>query len=130
MVLRRRVHHLVSLAAGVQMRFAWYRAGMNPSLDLAVSADEGSQTATVVAIGEIELAASNALLNCLEQALADAKHLRLDLGGVTFIDSTGLSVLLQVKVHAERRGGTMRIVESSPAVDHLIGLAQIRDHLL
>ncbi len=103
---------------------------MSAPLDLDVSADGDPDTATVRAAGEIELAASSVLLKRLEEALDRARHLHLDLGGVTFIDSTGLSVLLQVKVHAERRGGSMRIVESSEAVNHLIDVAQLRDHLL
>jgi len=45
--------------------------------------------------GEVDLATAPALWAALERALADGDQLVLDLSAVTFIDSTGLSVLLR-----------------------------------
>ncbi len=90
----------------------------------------GDSCATVMAVGEIDVASSSDLLACLEQALTEADDVRLDLDGVTFIDSTGVSVLLQVKVHAERLRRTMRVVAASPAVVATFDRVQLRDYLL
>ncbi len=87
-------------------------------------------SATVMAVGEIDVASSSDLLACLEQAVAEADDVRLDLDGVTFIDSTGVSVLIQMKVHAERVRRTMRVVAASPAVVEIFDQLELRDYLL
>ncbi len=89
-----------------------------------------SDSATVMAVGEIDMVSSSDLLACLEQALTEADDVRLDLDGVTFIDSTGVSVLIQMKVHAERHRRTMRVVAASPAVVQIFDQLELRDYLL
>ena len=87
-------------------------------------------SATVMAVGEIDVASSSDLLACLEQAVLEADDVRLDLDGVTFIDSTGVSVLIQMKVHAERVRRTMRVVAASPAVVEIFDQLELTDYLL
>jgi anti-sigma B factor antagonist len=59
------------------------------------SVDREHNTLVVRVEGELDLATAPTLWTALEQALADGNQLVLDLSEVTFIDSSGLSVLIR-----------------------------------
>lgn len=62
-------------------------------------------TATVSAVGEIDLASSPELRRALDEALdGGAQELVLDLGRVGFIDSSGLGVLVGVHTRVDDLG--------------------------
>jgi anti-anti-sigma factor len=70
----------------------------------------------------------------LEQAILDrfergATALRLDLSGVTFMDSSGLRVVIATTEAARGRGGDLVLVEPTPAVRRLIEVSGLEDHL-
>jgi anti-anti-sigma factor len=54
----------------------------------------------------------------------------LDLGAVTFLDSMGLSVLIQGKRHIEDAGGEMSMEDPSPRVRRVFELAGVEEYLL
>ena len=67
----------------------------SPSFGYTVARD--GHEATVLASGEIDLASSPELRRQLQALLDDGvRRISLDLGGVTFIDSSGLGVLVGV----------------------------------
>jgi anti-sigma B factor antagonist len=93
-----------------------------PSFDTIRDTDaEGRAVLRVV--GEVDLATAHDLV------VAATSHadvpVRLDLSGVTFIDSTGISALLEIRRSAERVGGRVELVERSAAVDKVMSLAGI-----
>jgi anti-sigma B factor antagonist len=56
---------------------------------------EGMDGCTVVfAVGEIDLAASSIMREVMDEAVESGRHLIVDLSAVSFLDSTGLGVLL------------------------------------
>ena len=66
---------------------------------------------TVAAAGEIDLCTSPALQAELERHHhPDGRTLEVDLSRVTFIDSTGLSVLLRTRARLADQGRGMRVV--------------------
>ncbi|MDP9385978.1 MAG: STAS domain-containing protein [Actinomycetota bacterium] len=65
---------------------------------------------TVVAKGEIDLCTSPAIESELERHHHDGRALEVDLSGVTFIDSTGLSVLLRTRDRLAGQGRALRVV--------------------
>ena len=67
-------------------------AGELPLTVRVISA--GERAARVLVSGELDLATSPKLDQALTTALTDADDVVLDLSGVTFIDSTGLSTIL------------------------------------
>ena len=72
----------------------------------------------IVVKGEIDLAAAPTLLRQLDDAL-DAEPggtLEVDFGGVTFIDSTGLGVLVAGNRRATLAGGELVVTHVSPKV--------------
>ena len=74
-----------------------------------------------------QLTASNR--NCFQAEATDAERIVLDLSGLTFIDSTGLRLVLDVN---ERCGGQvdrLRVIAGSPAVERLLDIVGLRDRL-
>jgi anti-sigma B factor antagonist len=79
--------------------------------------------------GELDMVSVDAV-----QAALDELHgtgwtsLVLDLRELTFIDSTGLSLLLAAEREAQRVGAQFAIVDGSPAVARLLEIVGLRDH--
>lgn len=98
-----------------------------PTLQLDVQRQNG--TTQVRAEGELDVQSSPSLLRTAKAALDDGQDVGLDLGAVSFVDSAGLSTLLQLLAHAERRRRSLRVTAVSEAVTTTIRMAGI-DHLL
>jgi anti-sigma B factor antagonist len=82
----------------------------SPSFGYTIARD--GNEATVVASGEIDLASSPDLRRELQALLDDgARRIVLDLGAVTFIDSSGLGVLVGVlkRINEEGDEGSLEI---------------------
>ena len=67
----------------------------------------------------------------LKQPLADlaAKHTRLDMSGVTFIDSSGLRELVLAHQHAVEAGGSIVVVSPSATVRRLLDITSVAEIL-
>lgn len=80
--------------------------------------------------GELDIATVDVLERALLEAeQTDAELIVLDLSGLTFIDSTGLRLVLDVN---ERCGGTvdrLRVIAGSPAVERLLDIVGLRERL-
>ena len=50
-------------------------------------------------------------------------HLIVDLGGVDFMSSAGLRLLLQAAKDARQKGGDLRLAGASPAVEKMLKLS-------
>lgn len=76
--------------------------------------------------GEIHVSTAPAFSECLTAALADGKTaVVLDLSEVEFIDSTGLSVLLNGLRRVIRRHGSLALVCSNPTVLRLFHITRL-----
>jgi anti-sigma B factor antagonist len=78
--------------------------------------------------GEIDLATARDLVAAATDGVDPAEPLRLDLGGVTFIDSTGISALLEIRRAALEAGSRVELVTLSPAVEKVLALAGLTAH--
>jgi len=68
----------------------------DPTFDLDVTEDD--EFTLVRVAGEVDLATSPQLREALERAISDGVPLvRLDMTGVTFLDSSGISVLVDAQ---------------------------------
>ena len=56
-------------------------------------------------------------------------QLRLDLGAVTFMDSTGVRLLLQAREHARRCGASYVLVNVPPPVMRVLELVGLHEQL-
>lgn len=76
--------------------------------------------------GEIDLAVADNLRSSMEEKLdqnPEVKHIVVNLSGVTYIDSSGLGVLLGRYRRLSREGGGMSVVGASPAVRKIIEMS-------
>ena len=93
------------------------------NLDIAVSRLNG--LAWITLDGPLDIATAPALQRELARLPLEATDVRLDLGGVTFLDSTGLSVLLSLANRAEAHGRRVTLVKPRPAVARLLWLVDV-----
>jgi anti-sigma B factor antagonist len=96
-------------------------------LELAIRPDRAR---VIVALrGELDLASTETVRPVVEQLYADDwPGIVLDLRELTFIDSTGLSLLLDAERTARRRGATFAITNGSTDVERLLEIVGLADH--
>lgn len=84
----------------------------------------------VVALaGELDLATAPVAEQELMRAEASEDLIVLDLRGLTFIDSTGLRLMIAADRRAHDRGAAFVIVQGSPQVRRLFDLSGVAGHL-
>jgi len=79
---------------------------------MAISVQSRGCDTVITLSGEIDHHGARAMMARLEDAVASLlpMHLTLDLSGVTFMDSSGIAVLLRAHRQVSRHGGTLRVV--------------------
>lgn len=78
----------------------------------------------LVLVGEIDIAARDELLFAVEQAASKALPLVVELGGVTFLDGSGISALMAVTQIAVDRGISIGFTDRPPVVDRVLVLTE------
>jgi anti-sigma B factor antagonist len=82
--------------------------------------------AVVIALGgEIDLSSRTELMDIFREAMDLTPRLIVDLADVTFMDSTGLSVLLWGHSLARENGGHQAIVGAPPHVARILEITQL-----
>jgi anti-sigma B factor antagonist len=88
---------------------------------LSVTSEVDQSLAVVAASGEIDLATVPLLRQAIsDHFVAGQVHLLLDLTDVSFIDSTGLGVLIGTGKKTARLGGSTRVVCDNPRILRLL----------
>jgi anti-anti-sigma factor len=87
----------------------------------------GSDPAQLQVSGDLDLASADQLLTTATTAAGSGTSLAMDLSGVTFIDSTGLGVLIKVKNSLVARGGDLELTATSLQVDRVMTLTGLAD---
>lgn len=77
--------------------------------------------------GAIDLASRDALFECGKNAIGDAPQLLLNLSDVRFMDSTGLSVLIDLSHEADNQGKLFALEEPSQRVLRILTLTGLQD---
>lgn len=101
-----------------------------PSLHIRFERDGDECTLTVV--GDVDLATSTQLKRALDEALDSepaAATIRADLGGVSFLDTTGLGLLLAARSRAAGRGGRFLVSTTSAELDRLFDITGVAAYL-
>jgi anti-anti-sigma factor len=93
--------------------------------------DEGDgATHTLVLIGELDMASAPVLDQAVRRICTDATEaVMLDLGGLTFMDSTGLRVVLVAKELCERHGCEFQLVRGPAQVQRLFEVTGLIEQL-
>ena len=81
---------------------------------IRMSTEQG--TLTVWLTGELDHHAARDVREQIDSAVerSSAKRLRLDFSGVTFMDSSGIAVVVQTARALARCGGTLYVVNTPP----------------
>jgi anti-anti-sigma factor len=87
---------------------------------LLISVESLPSGKTLIVRGEVDLATAAQLRDAVLRHLSAASSLRLDLSGVTFMDSSGLHVLIASQRRAALLGNPLVIARASPAVERLL----------
>ena len=79
--------------------------------------------------GEVDLSVRGQVLQAVERAilLVDVPHLIVDVSGVTFMDSAGLSVFVAAHKKAAARGGTVSVLGASDRLRRLLHMVGLDD---
>ena len=88
-----------------------------------------SQVVTVIISGDIDIATSQAMQDALVTVPGPA-HLEVDLSAVTFMDASGIGVLLAARQQAVGGGGSLILRAPSWAVRRLTGVLGLDELLL
>jgi anti-anti-sigma factor len=97
------------------------------STDLSIQRSDDARGVVLTLVGELDVVSAPELERMLSEVLGQP-HTRvmLDLNGLRFVDSAGVSVLIKAKQHAESGGRTLvlrRPTEQLERVFSLVGLA-------
>jgi anti-sigma B factor antagonist len=81
-------------------------------------------------VGELDIATAGHL----EEHLRDLRalrfeHLTLDLGRLTFIDSTGIRLLIVWTADARAEGWTLKLLPGSPSISRVLDITGVRETL-
>jgi len=100
--------------------------GDGPSpVSVSLRTDNGSSLLLVA--GKVDLASVGALRDGIDQALSrQLPRLIIDLAGVGFLDSTGLSALLDAHRQALGGGTTFLAINCQPPVHRIMAAAGVR----
>jgi anti-anti-sigma factor len=81
----------------------------------------------VAPVGEIDLSNATFLREALIPNGSETKAIELNLGGITFIDSTGLRTLLEAEAAARSNGHALRMTMPSAPVRRIFEVAGFTD---
>ena len=83
---------------------------------VSVRATHAGDEAQIAIAGEVDLGTADAVLRELEQAIEGCAVAVVDLSGVTYIDSRGIRLLVQVARGVRERGGRFTVVAPKETV--------------
>jgi anti-anti-sigma factor len=95
------------------------------------STETEGDVAVVTPIGDLDIAGIDAFRSAVDRARAARLPggVLVDLGGLTFLDSTGLTALLQLHRSCETSGGGLAMRRPHPDVLVVLELAGVDDRL-
>lgn len=101
---------------------------LDEPLEIEVS-DEGPDTVFVLR-GELDPHTAPQLRSELDRVLASGRcRLVLDLAGLSFIDSSGLRVVISAHKDSVERGGGLALRSPSPTTRRLLDITGLLDHI-
>jgi anti-anti-sigma factor len=77
--------------------------------------------------GELDIAAAEEFIEVVRASLGRCTIVELDLGDITFIDSSGLAALVRLRKEAGANDVSLRLTKVSPATDRLLRLTGLVD---
>lgn len=100
-------------------------------MDLSVASSQDGGVTTLTVVGELDLATRDRAANEISRAVrADgATTVIVDVSGVRFLDSSGISVLIQGRREAEATGVSYRLTGANGMVREVLAMTGVLEHL-
>jgi anti-anti-sigma factor len=93
---------------------------------LTISSDRDGDKHTIRPLGELDLATADELQHELERAEAsNAQSIVLDLSGLTFMDSTGVQLLLRAHARSRADANRLMLLRGPAAVQRVLELTGV-----
>ncbi len=103
---------------------------MHQPPEFSVAVGHSRDTVTIAPVGEVDLATAPLIADHLQALAGDGlRHLVLDLEGVTFMDSSGVALLIGVWRRAAEEGWNLTIAHTPPVVSSLLTTCGLLDVL-
>jgi anti-anti-sigma factor len=97
--------------------------GMPNGKQLSIEVEQDGEALVIRPLGELDVLTTQTLDAELREAInGDAPGVILDLGGLTFVDSSGLRLLVFATAHSRHNGDRLRMLHGSPGVEREIKL--------
>jgi anti-anti-sigma factor len=97
---------------------------------LSILTDRRDATAFITAAGELDVSTVDSLEREIRTAeQGDAEEIVLDLSGLTFVDSTGLRLVLEVNSRCGGDTGRLRVIGGSASLERLLDVVGLRERL-
>jgi anti-anti-sigma factor len=90
----------------------------------------GRASAVVEITGELDLATVGVVQNALQSVMETKRSITLDLRGLSFMDSTGLRVILEIDATARQDGFNFAVVRAPESVQRIFRISGVEDHLV
>lgn len=93
---------------------------------LITTSNPSRRTARRAIVGELDLATENVVLTSLKDAVTEGhRRLEVDLSGITFMDCSGIRVLLLAQRFASESHVRFTLGDRSQAVDRMLNLTNL-----
>lgn len=93
---------------------------------LTIRTEREGETHTIALAGELDLATADKVRAALERVEAtDVPAIVLDLRGLTFMDSSGIRVLVNAHARSRADGGRLTLLRGGPAVQRVLQLTGV-----
>jgi anti-anti-sigma factor len=97
---------------------------------LRIDTRQESDRVVLSLTGELDMANAPLLQQAIESPeLSQTKTVVLDLQGLTFLDSTGLRIILSAREQCWRRGQEFAVTPGSQQVQRLLSVTGVGEHL-
>lgn len=97
--------------------------------DFSISRHDADGAAVVAPAGEVDLETVHGLRDVLFDAARTVPRVVLDLREVTFMDSSGLRLLVELQQQSQRDGYALAVVRGPASLDRLLDVTGLRDRL-
>jgi len=98
----------------------------SPAFDVSVQPNEGG---VVIALsGELDLSVEETVLTALDE-IGGTDRIVMDLRGLTFMDSTGLRLILRTDSRCREHNQQLRLIPGPPPVQRVFQLAGVENRL-
>lgn len=94
-----------------------------------IETSESETSVRILVAGELDLATAPLLDGEVRQVEATAASLVIDLSGVTFMDSSGLRLLVDAHQRSQENGNRLQIIEGSEPVRRVLRLSGLDQQL-